>query len=156
MRHQYWRGWDEGEVRGFFEKAYCRQSLPAWDARWERLSLHARYSFLHVVKLPDPNPYSYGGPRFTPRDNFPPHVLEELAAAGFVQIEFAKAPVTIDRVVAGNGTTDFAWRCRILRRMHLLDPDRPCELSKYVDEAFFVHDLMQSLSAVLQQVGITG
>ena len=57
---------------------------------------------------------------------------------------------------AGIGTTDFAWRCRILRRLHLLDPNRPAEVAKYIDEAYFTHDLVQSLMPVLQRVGIDG
>ena len=43
---------------------------------------------------------------------FRPEVLEELAAAGFVKIDASPVPETIDRVFAGTGTDDFAWRGR--------------------------------------------
>ena len=59
-------------------------------------------------------------------------------------------------MVAGNGTTDFAWRGRILRRLHLLDADQPSEFSKYVDEVFYDVDLCNSIVGVLRKVGFEG
>ena len=58
MRSQYRLGWNFEENRGFFERAYRREFLPLWDARWQRLSLDARHSFLHLVKLPERDPLS--------------------------------------------------------------------------------------------------
>ncbi len=155
MRSPYWNQWDGGEPRDFYERAYRRRSLAAWDARWQQLTVPARYSFLHVVKLPHKDPAPYGDPPSAPREDFPPDVLAELIAAGFARIERRKPGNTADRVLAGTGTSDFAWRGRILRRMHLFSSDRPSELSRYVDEVFFRTDLVQAIVAILQTVGFS-
>ena len=155
MRSQYWNQWDGGGPRDFFERNYRRGSLAAWDAKWQQLTVPARYSFLHAVKLPHKDPAPYGDPPSAPREDFPPHVLDELLAAGFARIERRKPGQTTDRVLAGTGISDFAWRGRILRRMHLLNADRPSELSKYIDEAFFRSDLVQAIVAILQEVGFS-
>ena len=78
---------------------------------------------------------------FVTSDKFPPPILEELAAAGFVEIRRAKFSTDIERVIVGAGTDDFAWRARSLRRHHLLDADRPLEISRYVDEVFSGYEL---------------
>ncbi len=155
MRNAYWDHWDGGEPRDFYERAYRRRSLAPWDAKWQHLTVPARYSFLHVVKLPHKDPAPYGDPPSVPRDDFSPHVLDELIAAGFARIERRKPGQTTDRVLAGTGISDFAWRGRILRRMHLLNADLPSELSRYVDEVFFRTDLVQAIVAILQTVGFS-
>jgi hypothetical protein len=121
MREQFWREWAAGEARVFSEKAYKRRFLPEWDAKWQQLTVPARYSYLHTVKLPEKISVGYGPAPNTSRDSFPREVLDELAAAGFVKIDVSRSNAATDRVFAGNGTDDFAWRGRILRRMHLLD-----------------------------------
>ena len=155
MRNPYWNQWDGGEPRDFYERAYRRRSLAAWDARWQQLTVPARYSFLHVVKLPQKDPAPYGDPPSSPREDFSPDVLAELIAAGFARIERRRPGQTTDRVLAGTAISDFAWRGRTLRRMHLLNADLPSELSKYIDEAFFRTDLVQAIVAILQTVGFS-
>ncbi len=155
MRNQYWDSWVGGEPRDFYERAYRRRSLAAWDAKWQHLTIPARHSFLHVVKLPHKEPAPYGDPPSAPREDFPPHVLAELIAAGFVRIDRFRSGAAPDRVVAGIGTNDFAWRGRILRRVHLLNANLPSELSRYVDEVFSRTDLVQAIAAILQTVGIS-
>jgi Helicase conserved C-terminal domain len=155
MRNLYWNQWDGGGPRDFYERNYRRQSLAAWDAKWQQLSVPARYAFLHVVKLPHKDPAPYGDPPSSPKEDFPAHVLDELIAAGFARIERRKPGQTTDRVLAGAGISDFAWRGRILRRMHLLNADLPTELSKYVDEVFFRTDLAQAIVAILQTIGFS-
>jgi hypothetical protein len=156
MRERFLGEWAAGEARVFSEKAYKRRSLPEWDVRWQQLTVQARYSYLHLVKLPEKISAGYRPPPSTPRDNFPPDVLEELAAAGFVTIDVTRSNATIDRVFAGTGADDFAWRGRILRRMHLLDAHQQSEFSKYVEEVFFGSDLLQAIASVLRGVGFEG
>ena len=115
------------------------------------VNVPARY-FLHAVKLPDQDPNPYGSPPSHPETTFrrtfwtsssPP------ASSGSRR----RSAATVDRVLAGVGTNDFAWCCRILRRMHLLNADRPSELAKYVEEVFSLGDLSYAISAVLHKVG---
>jgi hypothetical protein len=156
MRYQFRNQWTYGEPRDFFEKAYRRDSLPIWDAKWHGLSVPARRLFLNVVKLPGKDRSTYSDPADVPKDKFPPDVLEELAAAGFVEIRRARFSTDTDRVLAGVGVDDFAWRARILRRHHLLDADRPSEFSRYVDEVFSGHELAIAISRVLHEIGFDG
>ena len=156
MRERFLGEWATAEARVFSEKAYKRRSLPEWNAKWQQLTVPARYSYLHLVKLPEKISAGYRPPASTPRDNFPPDVLEELAAAGFVTIDVTRSNATIDRVFAGTGAHDFAWRGRILRRMHLLDAHQQSEFSKYVEEVFFGSDLLQTIASVLRGVGFEG
>ena len=86
-------------------------------------------------------------------DDFAPDVLEELAAAGFVKIERARSAAMTDRVFASAETSDFAWRGRILRRLHLLDAHQQSQFSKYVEEVFYGFDLLQVVADVLRQAG---
>ena len=113
MRHQFQNQWEPGGPREFFEKAYRRGSLAVWDARWQGLSVAARRFFLDVVKLPDRNRATFSDPPFVARDKFPPHILEELVTAGFVKIPRVGFPTGIERVLAGDGIDDFAWRTRV-------------------------------------------
>jgi hypothetical protein len=108
---------------------------------------------LHIVKLPHKDPAPYGDPPSAPRDDFSPDVLAELIAAGFARIERRAPGQTTDRVLAGTGVSDFAWRGRILRRVHLLNAELPSELSRYVDEVFSRTDLVQAIIGILQTVG---
>lgn len=153
MRYQYASSWSGGDSRAFFEKAFRRRSLADWDAKWQQLTVEARHSFLHQVKLPEKNPVGHGNSPSAPANDFPPQVLEELNAAGFVKIELARSKAMTDRVFAAAGTHDFAWRGRTLRRLHLLDSNQPSEFSRYVDEVFYGFDLLQTTSAVLCKVG---
>jgi hypothetical protein len=156
MPHQFRNQWGQGGPREFYEKAFRRESLPVWDARWQVLSIPARRSFLDVVKLPGKDPASYSDPASVATDGFPPKVLEELAAAQFVEVRRARFSTDTDRVIAGFGTEDFAWRARILRRLHLLDADRPSELLRYVDEVFSGQELAIAISRVMREFEFEG
>jgi hypothetical protein len=156
MRHQYWKQWGASGPREFYEKAFRRDSLAVWDAKWQSLSVRARKCFLDEVKLTDRNPNSASGPAFAPKDEFPPEALEQLAAAGFVDIRPRRFSTDTERVFAGNGTDDFAWRARILRRYHLLDAGWESEFSRYVDEVYSGRELAIEISRVLQKIGFAG
>jgi soluble cytochrome b562 len=154
MSYGLWGRVKEREPRAFFEKAYRRQTLAAWDAKWHGLSVQARYFFLHVVKGPVKKQAVPSQPPSVSADRFPPHVLEELAAAGFVEVQPARSRAFTDRVIACDGLYDFALRLRTFRRLHLLAADQPSEFENYVDHAFFGSQLIGVLSGVLRTVEI--
>ena len=52
MSYGYWGQVKEREPRAYDEKAYRRQNLAVWDARWHALSVQARSFFLNEVKGP--------------------------------------------------------------------------------------------------------
>lgn len=154
MSYGIWGRVKERETRNFFEKAYRREPLPAWDARWHRLSVQARYFFLNEVKGPVKKPTAYSQSPTVSANTFPPHVLKELASAGFVEVQAARSRAFTDRVVACNDLYDFAARLRGLRRLHLLAVDQPSKFEGYVDYAFFGSQLTGVLSGVLRKAGI--
>ena len=156
MRYQFRNQWGQGGPRDFYEKAFRRESLAVWDARWQVLSVPARRAFLDLVKLPGRELSTHSNPANVPSDRFPPQALEELAAAHFVQVRRARFSTDTDHVIAGVGTDDFAWRARILRRHHVLDADRPSEFLKYVDEVFSGHELAIAISRVLREFEFQG
>ena len=100
MRYGVWSGEKERFPRAFYERAYHRQSLAAWDDKWHRLSDQARNFFLNVVKGPAKPPAHEFDQLSVPSDKFPPHILEELTAAGFVEVQRARSQASTDRVIA--------------------------------------------------------
>jgi hypothetical protein len=140
----------------FYEKAYQRGNLAAWDARWQALSAQARYYFLNVVKGPPRNPQVYASPPGVPADRFPGPILNELAGAGFVEVQRGggSSRMAADRVFAGRGLYDFTARVRSLHRLHLLAGDRPSELKKFVEHTCFESQLTFALIGVLHKAGI--
>src|SRR5438034_10326009 len=100
MRYGSW-GWvKEREPRPFDERAYRRQALAAWDAKWHGLSVQARYVFLNVVKGPAKKQNVHSAPPSVAIDKFPPHVFKELVAAGFVAVQPARSLTSLSRVIA--------------------------------------------------------
>ena len=112
MSYGYWGGARAHEVPAFDEKAYRRQNLAAWDVRWHGLSVPARYAFLNEVKGPSKKQKVYSVPPSVAVDRFPPPILEELKAAGFVEVQPARSRAFTDRVIAPNALYDFAARLR--------------------------------------------
>ncbi|HZW33187.1 MAG TPA: helicase-associated domain-containing protein, partial [Isosphaeraceae bacterium] len=151
----YWGRATKRETRRFFERAYQRTNLAAWDARWHALTAQARLFFLEVVKGPAKQRTPYSQPPSVSAARFPPHVLEELTAAGFVEVQAAGSRAFTDRVIARDELYDFAARVRTARRLHLLAADQPSELSRYVDHVFFGGPLAEALFGVLRKAGIT-
>jgi hypothetical protein len=143
-------------ARDALGKAYGRRTLGIWDAKWHRLSDQARFYFLNVVKGPAKNRKvsSTSTTYSVVVDRFPPHILEELRAAGFVEIQAARGRAFTDRVIACDGLYDFAVRVRALQRLHPLRADQPSELRKYVDYVFQKYPLLERLGGVLRQAGI--
>jgi len=139
--------------RAFDEKAYRRAALATWDAKWHGLSVQARYFFLNVVKGPFKD-RAYSNPISVAVDKFPPRILTELTAAGFVEVQPPTSSTATDRVIACQGVYDFAVRVRSLPRLHLLAADQPSEFMRYVDRAFYGTPLMEVLADVLRGAGI--
>jgi len=156
MRYGFWGLEKKRESRPFGDKAYRRQALASWDAKWHGLSIQARYFFLHEVKGPVKERTIHSTPQSVSSDKFPLHILEELTAAGFIEVQPARSRALADRVIACDGLYDFATRIRTMRRLHLLAADQPSEFAKYVDYSFFSGPLTEVLWGVLRKVGIDG
>jgi hypothetical protein len=154
MRYGYWGPLKEREPRGFDERAYRRQALAPWDAKWHELSGQARYFFLNVVKGPAKRQNDDSAPPSVAIDRFPHHIVEELTAAGFVAVQAARSQASTERVIASDKIYDFAARIRSLPRYHLLAADQPSELVKYANYAFFPYPLAEVLSSVLRKAEI--
>jgi hypothetical protein len=139
------------EHRAFYDKAWRRSELPPWDAKWHGLSVGARFHFLQQVKFSvtpgNPNP-----PTANP-DQFPPQVLQELTAAGFVTVRTVGRSPT-PRVVLADSAIDFAARVRWLRRYHLLAEDLPSELEHYADACFLTYGLVTEICNILRRAGV--
>ncbi len=156
MSYRSWTGRNDFEPRNFYERAFLRRSLPTWDAKWHGLSVAARHVFLREVKIHDGNPMGFSTRPSASIDAFPGFVLEELAAAGLVEVKGKDSGALPDRVFARDASRDFATRIRTLRRFCLLNTDRPGELAKYVHQVFFTHQLTTVLDNVLRNVGVEG
>ena len=88
-------------------------------------------------------------------DKFPPHILKELATAGFVEVQPARSKAFTDRVIACDGLYDFAARVRALHRMHLLTADKPSEIQQICRLRISRHSSSQeSPRRVLHKAGI--
>jgi hypothetical protein len=154
MRYGSWGPLKERETRGFDERAYRRQALAAWDAKWHELSVQARYYFLNVVKGPAKSQNVGSTPPSVVIDRFPLHIMEELTSAGFVAVLPARSQASTERVIGCDPVYDFAARIRSLPRYHLLAADQPSELVKYANHAFFPYPLTEVLSSVLRKAEI--
>src|ERR1700678_728551 len=86
--------WDRQKrhvMRSLAGKDDDRKSLRAWEARWHELSVQARDVFLNVVKGPPRNAVMYPSQLSVKVDKFPPHILQELKDAGFVEVKSSNA-----------------------------------------------------------------
>ncbi len=142
------------EVRkpgGFHERAFRRQGLAEWDAKWHVLSPAARSDFLHKVKGPAGTQADHAPSYLIAKDQFSPGTLEELVAAGFVKLLPGRSKKTGDRAFAPSALYDFAVRVRMLDRFRLLPADLPATLTHYVRYAFETNNLLTFLHIVVQK-----
>ncbi len=133
----------------FAERGWKRDGLADWDERWEDLSIPARSAILNEIKAP---PQGYGGHSAnsgTAIDKLKPEVVKELAAAGFVKIQPSPLATRPDRVVCGEAAADFRTRVRTLNRLHLLDPNQPGSLSKYIHASCYPGRLGWFVSSIV-------
>ena len=86
--------------------------MARWDAKWHTLSPQARLAYLKDVK----GPQQAQGPNqkrpSVKADRFAASVLEELLAAGFVELGDSGSAGPRDRVFAVVAASDFATRVR--------------------------------------------
>jgi hypothetical protein len=149
-----WGSVRDFEGSDFHEKAFRRRDLPAWDARWHKLTPQARSHFLSSAKFPSRDWTGRPAPPRVPPDQLPPGELKELVEAGFVVAEAAQSRGSSYRAVIRDEASNFATRVRMLRQRHLLDENRPSELSKYVDQVFSGFEFTQAMSSVLNTAQI--
>ncbi len=142
--------------RAFCDKAYRRQGLAVWEAKWHDISVRARDAFLNVVEGPLNISASNSNQSRVSVKKFPPNILQELTDAGFVEVRPSKSKTSGGRVCATDGVKDFAARIRTLRKFHLLAVDGPSELAAFVEHAFFGAHLKGVLTTVLHEAGIGG
>lgn len=146
------RDWREsGE---FYERAFRRRGLADWDAKWHTLTPQARSAFADTVKGPARNQADHAPTYTVAKDRFPPEVLDELIAAGFVRLLPARSRNATERVFAPADLYDFATRVRMLGRLHLLGAGRADELRPYVEQAFDGYRLNAVLDDVLRGAGM--
>jgi hypothetical protein len=142
------------DSKQFFEKAFRRKGLPAWDEKWHQLSPEARLAFVEQVKGPA-EPPSYGSQPSVPAEGFTAEVLQELTRAGLIEVRLQKTKIKGgNRVFAVAGAYDFAVRVRALQKYHLLVPEPPPDLRKFVDYTFYSGGTYAVTSEVLRKVGI--
>ncbi len=149
--------WDRQKrhvMRSLAGKDDDRKSLRASEARWHELSVQARDVFLNVVKGPPRNVVIYPSLLSVKVDKFPPHILQELKDAGFVEVKSSNAKASSERVYANTGLYDFATRVRNLRKFHVLAADQPSEFAKYIGHTFHSGHLSAVITTVLSKAGI--
>jgi len=138
------------EEKAFHDKAWKRADMAAWDERWAGLSLAARRRFVEDVK---PGMQGRRAPG-TPASRFSAAVLEEMTAAGLIEIDrrWGKPEVVVSDAARG-----FASRLRALNRYRLLDGARNAEFANYVGYCFQSYELDRVLFAVIgKATGLPG
>jgi hypothetical protein len=85
-RYGSWVREAERELSNLHERAFRREGLAAWDARWHELTPEARSYFVNEVKGPAKNQADHAPSYTVAATKFPAHVLEELTAAGFIKV----------------------------------------------------------------------
>src|SRR3954454_8002844 len=153
-RYSLWSRQNRREERDFHEKAFRREGLAEWDARWHKLSVEARLAVLNNLKIP-PKSQGPGSTRpSVPVELIVPKTLEELVAAGFAEIGGTRMIGPRDRVFLVDGATDFVARVRSLNRHRLLRDGGSAELKKYVDSSFFTSMTLDVLNSITRRAGI--
>lgn len=154
-RYGYWSPRKASDGADLHERAFRRQGLADWDARWHELTPEARSAFVkNIVKGPARNQADHAPTYTVPVDRFPPRVLEELTAAGFIKVQPGQSRSSAGRAFPPAVLYDFAARIRMLNRLHLLDADRPSELQRYADQAFDGYLLRKLISEVIRSAGM--
>ena len=128
--------------------------MARWDAKWHTLSPRARLAYLKDVKVPQRAQRPNQKRPSVKADRFAASVLEELLAAGFVELGDSGSAGPRDRVFAVVAATDFATRVRALYRHHLLRGDLPSLLENYVRYCFYPAAAADALDSVLLHAGL--
>ena len=121
------------EPRADHEKAWLRAKATAWDEKWQALSAEARRAYLVDIKAPTKEG-SYTQSSIL-ADKVRPEIANELAAAGFIEIEDGKGKKGA-KILATQAAYDFSARVRSMHRYHLLGPPDRESLVKFIKYAF--------------------
>jgi hypothetical protein len=138
------------EQTAFYDKAWKRSEMAAWDERWAKLSVAARKLFVTKVKLP-----AYIGAQkpINPTNSFDPAIVQEWRDAGLILDE--RRGATAGFVVA-DAALGFANRIRTLKRFRLLDPEHSVDLMVYVTHCFSTYTLATELDKIVEkQTGLS-
>lgn len=153
-RYALWSRQNKRDEREFHEKAYRREGIAEWDARWHTLSIEARLAVLNNLKVPHGarNP---GSTRpSVPVSSIEPGVLQELVSAGLVEIGGSRMIGPRDRIFTADAAIDFMARVRALNRHRLLRDGGLAEFKKYVDHGFFSSVTLNVLNDITRRAGI--
>jgi Helicase conserved C-terminal domain len=156
MRYRFTGNQNSLDGRAFCDRAYRRQGMAVWEAKWHDISVGARDAFLNVVKGPVKTSGTNSKRPGVSIKKFARNIVEELTDAGFVEVRVSKSRLSGDRVFTTDGVNNFAARIRTLRRFHLLAAEGPGELAAFVEHAFFGTQLNGVLTTVLHDAGIGG
>jgi len=152
-RYSHWNKPHTWEGPPFHEKAYSFKDMARWDAKWQTLAPRARLAYLKDVKGLNRAQGQHRDRPSVKADLFVPNVLEELLAAGFVELGSSGSGKPRDRVFAVVAATDFMARVRALYRHHLLRGDLPSLLETHVRHSFY-QTVEVALSSVMRDAGL--
>lgn len=147
--------WWDKKRPAFHDAAYERATLPAWDERWDKLSVAARKYLLMNVKSSPRSRNRELEQDYVPAQRFADAgVFDELKAQGFLKVREGIGHEKGPQAALVNEAVDFLQRMRGLRRYHLLDASQPSEFIKYVNYCFIKYELLDKLQTILQKAGI--
>jgi hypothetical protein len=153
MRFNLWGSPRASERRAFHEKAFRREGLAAWDARWHALSLRARDAYLYEVKGATHGARQSGTRASVPVRALAPDVVRELVEAGLVELGSATLLGPRDQLLPVKAAADFATRLRTVDKYRLLTTGPAGMLPKYFDRCFYTTEASSALQAVLRRAG---
>lgn len=128
--------------------------MARWDAKWHTLSPRARQAYLKEVKLPKLAEDADQKRPSVKAERFDSSVLEELQAAGFVELGDSGSGGPRDRVFGVVAAIDFTTRVRALYRHHLLRGELPSLLENYVRYSFYPPAATNALNSVIRNAGL--
>src|SRR4051812_11344059 len=131
MRFNLWGSPRAVEDRAFHEKAFRREGLAAWDARWHALSPRARGAYLYEIKGATLGAQQGRTRASVPVSTLAPDVVRELVEAGLVELGSATLLGPRDQVLPVKAAADFATRLRTVDKYRLLTTSPAGMLSKY-------------------------
>jgi hypothetical protein len=152
MSYGSWGGPQKRDDRAFYEKTFRRKGLAEWDARWHGLSPAARLAFLDEVKGPVKS-YTGAAQPGVGVEKFAARPLEELAAAGFVEVGPGKKEGT-RRVSANADAYDFAARLRAFRKHRPIAEGTAAAVAKYIESTCHPGPFTAAVHEVLRKAGV--
>ncbi len=152
MSYGGWGGPQKRDERVFYEKAFRREGLAEWDARWHGLSPAARRAYLDEVKGPVRS-YTGAAQPSVDAEKFAAEPLKELVDSGFVAVAPGKKEGT-RRVSANADAYDFAARLRAMRRHQPIADGSAGAVAGYIDAVSYPGPFLNAIAQVLRKAGI--